>query len=398
MGVMQSNRHRWTLVATAIAVAALAATPTAHAGFQVSMSTSGLNVATDQPDKSDVLQITGRLSPENTISNWDVDPLCLIGFIIDPFATGCVDEHDPNCNALDGGTRRIIRCARVAARVTISTQGGDDRIRVGTAGTDPVTIDAGAGNDDVSSASLFSDVPVEPSSGTWDANLGPGNDVYLGSQGFDGVSAGPGNDTIFAGPESEHQQSDAYDGGSGFDTLDYSARTTGIFAAVIGATGGAPGEQDGIANFERVVGGSGNDSNRHRGRRAGHLPAGGRADLLRAPHRRPRRPRRPRRVDAGAGALLGAQGIHRAGACGARCGRDRARAPVGPADRGPDLVRARAPRCGDGDPPGEGPRLIRSCGACAWPAPAWPAPASRPRRASRAPTWAARCAARRAPW
>lgn len=54
--------------------------------------------------------------------------------------------------------------------------------------------------------------------------------------------------------------SDAYDGGSGVDTLDYSARTTGIFAAAIGTTGGAPGENDGIANFEKILGGSGDDS------------------------------------------------------------------------------------------------------------------------------------------
>ena len=54
--------------------------------------------------------------------------------------------------------------------------------------------------------------------------------------------------------------SDCYDGGAGFDTLDYSARTTGIFAALVGTTGGAPGESDGIANFERILGGAGNDS------------------------------------------------------------------------------------------------------------------------------------------
>jgi Ca2+-binding RTX toxin-like protein len=53
---------------------------------------------------------------------------------------------------------------------------------------------------------------------------------------------------------------DSYDGGPGFDTLDYSARTTGIFAAVVGSTGGASGENDGIAGFERILGGSGSDS------------------------------------------------------------------------------------------------------------------------------------------
>ena len=48
---------------------------------------------------------------------------------------------------------REIRCARIHAGVSISTQGGDDNIHVGTSASDPVSIDAGSGNDLVTSAS-----------------------------------------------------------------------------------------------------------------------------------------------------------------------------------------------------------------------------------------------------
>ena len=70
--------------------------------------------------------------------------------------------------------------------------------------------------------------------------------------------AGAGNDVVDAGPETGRDP-DAYDGGSGIDTLSYHQRTTGIFAAAIGSTGGASGNDD-IAGFERINGGAGNDS------------------------------------------------------------------------------------------------------------------------------------------
>ena len=267
---------RRSVVLLAAAVAALAAAPVAQAGLHVSMGATGLSVTTDQTNATEVLQVTGVPSPEGSIGTWNVDPLC-VSNIFDPSGAGCSDTNDADCNVL-AGSRRVIRCARTAPGVHIVTQGARDRIHVGTSGTDPVTIDAGDGDDEVGADSLFDDVAVGPSSGPWTALLGPGNDTYVGSQGgdfvsgdtgndtidpgagSDGVSAGPGSDRVFAGPESESGVSDAYDGGAGFDTLDYSARTTGIFAALVGTTGGAPGESDGIAGFERILGGAGNDS------------------------------------------------------------------------------------------------------------------------------------------
>jgi hypothetical protein len=259
MQAMAKNRRRRWALAAAVLVVAVAATPAAHANVHASSSgSSGLSITADQNNDTAFIQVQGRLTPEHAIGNWDVDGNTCFGLAL---FGGCNTAEGPNCGVTRAETGRdVVRCARLAAGVVVTTQGGDDIVHVGTAGNDPVTINAGAGDDFVSSKTAIDDVVLEPSTGPWHATLGPGNDNYVGAQGPDSVEAGSGNDYVFAGPESESQQLDSYDGGSGFDVLDYSARTTGIFAAVIGATGGAPGERDGIANFERVVGGSGNDS------------------------------------------------------------------------------------------------------------------------------------------
>ena len=270
-------RFNLTVAAVVAAALMLGAASAAEAGFHVSMSSSqGLVVTTDNPNSSDPTIVTGQLTPEGAVANWDVGALCLTS-VLDPLGSLCIDTSDSDCHAQDRGFGKEIRCARIHAGVSISTQGGDDNIHVGTSATDPVSVDAGSGNDTVSSASIFSDIAVGPSSGAWTATLGSGNDEYLGSLGSDFVSGGDGNDTIDpssgpdsvnagagndlvrAGPESEHTQHDGYDGGPGFDTLDYSKRTTGIFVAKVASTGGS-GSEDAIANFEKILGGSGNDS------------------------------------------------------------------------------------------------------------------------------------------
>ncbi len=271
------TRRVLIVAALAAVVLLVGAVSAAQAGLHVSMSSSsGLVVTTDNPNSDGPTIVTGQLTPEGNVANWDVGALCLTS-VIDPLGNLCIDSNDSDCHAQNRGFGKEIRCARIHAGVSISTHGGDDNIRVGTSSSDPVSIDAGSGNDIVSSASFFTDIPVGPSSGAWTATLGSGNDQYLGSRGSDFVSGGDGNDTIDlssgpdtvnagagndlvrAGPESERTQHDGYDGGSGFDTLDYSLRTTGIFVAKVGSTGGS-GSEDAIANFERILGGSGKDS------------------------------------------------------------------------------------------------------------------------------------------
>ena len=93
-----------------------------------------------------------------------------------------------------------------------------------------------------------------------------GNDHLLGDDGNDVLSDGAGQDTVHGGAGDDHVMAatdaanDTYDGGTGRDTLDYSATTQGVVADL--RTGTADGDETGhdvIANFEEVVGGSGDD-------------------------------------------------------------------------------------------------------------------------------------------
>lgn len=128
-------------------LAALATAPAAEAGIHTSMTSTGLNVTTDQINATEVLQITGVTNPEGSIATWTVDPLCVAN-LFDPSNASCSDTNDPDCNVLPGN-RRVVHCARTAAGVHVSTQGNDDRIHVGASGADPVFIDAGDGDDEV---------------------------------------------------------------------------------------------------------------------------------------------------------------------------------------------------------------------------------------------------------
>jgi hypothetical protein len=268
-------------LAPALLVIALLAAPGASARIQVSMETigpvTGLFVTTDQFAADEPFHVNGRLTPEGAIANWDVHSLCVSSFA-NPFPQTCIDENDSDCSDDGEGFGRTIRCARVNPGVTVNASGGNDSVFVDNAGTDRVTVDAGTGDDLVSQGNAFSAERTGQARGFWNVTLGNGADTYTGSDGpdtvngdagddridpgdaTDQVNAGSGADHVFAGVQALPFEGDAYQGGSGFDTLDYSLRQTGIFAAIVGTTGGASGELDNIFGFERILGGSGNDS------------------------------------------------------------------------------------------------------------------------------------------
>ena len=259
----------------AIAIALVAA-PAAHAATIANMDfAAGLTVVPQESDHPEDIRVIGRLSPEGAIANWDVESSgCIsVGFT-------CVQTTD-HVDCSDAGPLSArVTCFRRVAGVSVSLRGGNDNLDVFHGEGDTFTIDMGAGDDDVNTDGLElnqGEFPASNTNGRWTATLGTGNDTYNGSAGpdfvqggdgndtidpgpgADGVSAGAGNDLVDAGPETG-RDADAYDGGSGFDTLSYQQRTSGIFAAAIGSTGGASGENDGIAGFERINGGAGNDS------------------------------------------------------------------------------------------------------------------------------------------
>jgi hypothetical protein len=259
----------------AIAIA-LAAAPAASAATIANMDfQTGLTVLPQESDHAEDLEVIGRLGPEGAIANWDVE------------STGCISRGFTcveTTNQVDCDDQRPFSgratCFRRVPGVTVSLRSGDDNLNVYRGEGDAFTIDMGPGDDSINTDGHELNVGEFPGSNTfgrWNVTLGTGNDGYNGSAGpdfvqggdgndtidpgpgADGVSAGGGNDLVDAGPETG-RDSDAYDGGSGFDTLSYQQRTSGIFAAAIGSTGGASGENDGIAGFERINGGAGNDS------------------------------------------------------------------------------------------------------------------------------------------
>jgi hypothetical protein len=259
----------------AIAIA-LAAAPAASATTIANMDfASGLSVVPQESDHAEDIHVIGRLTPEAAVAQWDVESTgCIsLGFT-------CVETTDVvDCEDQRPFSSRA-SCFRRSPGVTASLRGGDDNLDVYHGEGDTFTIDMGPGNDDVNTDAHelnIGEFPASNTEGRWNATLGTGNDTYNGSAGpdfvqggdgndlidpgpgADGVSAGAGNDLVDAGPETG-RDSDAYDGGSGVDTLSYQQRTSGIFAAAIGRTGGASGENDGIAGFERINSGAGNDS------------------------------------------------------------------------------------------------------------------------------------------
>ncbi|MFC3126690.1 calcium-binding protein [Pseudoroseomonas globiformis] len=119
---------------------------------------------------------------------------------------------------------------------------GNDRLE-GSAGDD--TLNGGIGNDELIGA-LGDD--------TLDG--GDGNDLLDGGDGKDTLRGGAGDDVMIGGPGIV---ADTFDGGVGFDTVDYSAASgaVGVDLGVNTASGAATG--DTFAAVERVIGSAGDD-------------------------------------------------------------------------------------------------------------------------------------------
>lgn len=127
---------------------------------------------------------------------------------------------------------------------TILLGDGDDRITM-NGGLFGVTLDAGNGNDDITT-----------SDGNDVIHAGAGNDSIYASAGNDTIDAGAGNDMILA-----DEGNDVIDGGDGFDTL-FLARATGPVYVDFGAghVSGAGIGFDTFTNIESLLFGDGSDT------------------------------------------------------------------------------------------------------------------------------------------
>jgi len=138
---------------------------------------------------------------------------------------------------------------------------GNDTVQ-GDAGTD--TLDGGDGDDRLLGGD-GSDV-ILAGAGDDTVAADTGNDAVFGDDGDDILADGHGYDTVDGGAGADHviaaadAATDRYDGSSGEDTLDYSSAVLDIFVNIReGSAEGADIGRDFIANFEKIIGGQGDD-------------------------------------------------------------------------------------------------------------------------------------------
>jgi Ca2+-binding RTX toxin-like protein len=110
------------------------------------------------------------------------------------------------------------------------------------------------------------DVIVVLADGNNYIRAGGGNDLVCGGDGHDFLYDGKGRDRFYGGGgqdflEQESVERDFFDGGPGFDAVDYSARTEDQHVNLRNrkSDDGAPGEHDTLLSIGSVYTGSGND-------------------------------------------------------------------------------------------------------------------------------------------
>lgn len=133
---------------------------------------------------------------------------------------------DANDNILQGEwTLPGARPGDLASNLIVGLEGDD--VLTGEAGDDVLL--GGDGNDNLAG--------------------GAGDDVLDGGAGNDIVDGGSGNDTVLASAGN-----DVYTGGDGFDTLDFSAASTGLEINISTGTASGDAFNTTFASFEKVVG------------------------------------------------------------------------------------------------------------------------------------------------
>lgn len=154
--------------------------------------------------------------------------------------------------------------------VGVQAGDGDDRLRIGTIAprrgvlglTGSVTLDGGAGSDELTGASRT--LPDSPTlDGGADRDLvtgGAGKEALYGGTGIDTLRGGPGDDFLdgeaYNTDPDPPVEADTIDGGSGRDLVSYTSRNAPVRVDLgAGGPAGAVGENDTLSNVEDVDGG-----------------------------------------------------------------------------------------------------------------------------------------------
>lgn len=160
-------------------------------------------------------------------------------------------QADAGNDTLDGGAGNDVLDAGEGADRILAGD-GDDFV---TAGEGDDVVLAGPGDDTIY-ADAGNDI-VDGGDGDDTLQGGDGDDTLADGSGSDSVESGAGDDHVTAAADATP---DSYDGGDGDDTLDYSSAVIDVFVDIgEGTAEGADIGRDLIANFEKIIGGAGDD-------------------------------------------------------------------------------------------------------------------------------------------
>ncbi|KAA1420235.1 hypothetical protein F0U44_07390 [Nocardioides humilatus] len=175
-----------------------------------------------------------------------------------------------NGDVFDGGsgTDQVSYGAR-SGNVTVTLDGNNDDGVSGEGDTVQTTVEnvtAGGGSDTIAGTSAANRLIGNGGEDT--ITGGGGNDYLTGNGADDTLTGGDGTDTILGGDGEDTvlegavaNGADLVKGGTGYDLIDYGARTADLAIRLNGVpTSGAAGENDKLLNVEKAIGGSGNDT------------------------------------------------------------------------------------------------------------------------------------------
>jgi Ca2+-binding RTX toxin-like protein len=207
-----------------------AAAPAASLGATVAVTT----------DASSATPKIGYFAPAGETNNVTID---LAGGTYTITDTGAPLIAGAGCTQVNTSTATCP--AASANRVTVNAGDMSDTILMNAKPPLGTTLIGGEGNDTI--------------------NGGPGTDHIFGGNGGDAIDARLGNDTVdTGGGDPAFEAFDIVNGGGGFDTLDYHTRSEPVIVDLKTTPGFAVdpldfGAGESVDNFEKIVGGSGDD-------------------------------------------------------------------------------------------------------------------------------------------
>ena len=155
---------------------------------------------------------------------------------------------DSNANSLNGGAGNDTLIGSVGANDTLN------------GGIDTDTVDYSAFTTDMAvslaTGTAIADSQTDSLLNIENVTTGSGNDLLLGDNKANYLSANAGSDRLLASIGGN----DSLDGGEGVDTVDYSTFTSSVTLSLLDGTATSNSQSDSLISIENAIGGTGNDS------------------------------------------------------------------------------------------------------------------------------------------